>query len=98
MKPPSRPRTALIEPWHTDFERNCLLKWSFRFRDEAENFCGFMERVHGVFVEPYRCKHCRCWHTTKRREPDRYSPACPSSFDGAQDDTERRAGFDRRAA
>lgn len=69
LKPPRRPRTALIEPWHTDFERNCLLKWSFRFRDQAEQFCSFMERAHSVFVEPYRCRHCRCWHTTKSREP-----------------------------
>lgn len=57
-------REARLEPHHSDFERNCLLKYSWLQRWQAEGFCRAMA-ARGVYVEPYRCRHCGNWHTTK---------------------------------
>lgn len=63
FRKPRRTRDLVIQPHHSHFERNCLLKWTFRRRAEAAEFCSYMDRAHGRLVKPYHCPLCGCFHT-----------------------------------
>ena len=63
-------RNVLLMPWHSNFERNCLLKRTFHTEERAERFCRKMRNSHGWSLRAYKCDMCDGWHTARAEDPE----------------------------